>query len=123
MKRCIFGPTKKSTHSLHCDVSNTPKENIMLLNKPITAGTTITIKLISGEELLARYESENETTLNVSKPAVLTANANGMGMMPWVISAQNTQVKLNKHTVVAWVATDDEIARSFVQATSSIKLA
>lgn len=95
----------------------------MLLDKPITAGSTITIKLISGEELLARYESQNAEELIVSKPAVLAANNNGMGMVPWVISAQSRQVKLLKSTVVAWMATDDEIARSFVEATSGIKLA
>lgn len=104
-------------------LSNTTKENNMLLDKPITAGTVITVKLVSGEELLARYESDTAENLIVSKPAVLTASNTGMGMVPWVISAQGRQVKLSKSAVVAWMATDDEIARSFVQATSGITLA
>jgi succinyl-CoA synthetase beta subunit len=94
----------------------------MLLDKPIQSGSVITIKLNSGEELLARYESETDQQIVVSSPSVLTANATGVGMIPWIISAQSRVVKLNKTAVVTFVSTDSEISKTFIQATSSIKM-
>ena len=39
----------------------------MLLEKPIKDGSIVTVKLNSGEELVARFESETDTELNISK--------------------------------------------------------
>jgi len=94
----------------------------MLLDKPIQTGTVITVKLTSGEEMLARFESETDEQIVVTKPSVLTAGPNGVGMVPWIMSAQSRNVKLNRAAIVTYVASDDEIAKSFVEATSSIKL-
>ena len=39
----------------------------MLINKPIKDGTIITVKLNSGEELVARFESDDGDTLDITK--------------------------------------------------------
>lgn len=94
----------------------------MILEKPIQQGSVITVKLISSEELLARYESETDQYITVSKPAVLTVQGQSMGMVPWMVSAPNRNVKINKAAVVTFVAADEDIAKSFTEATSSIKM-
>jgi hypothetical protein len=94
----------------------------MLLSKPITPGTVITVKLTSGEELLARYDSHTDTELVVTKPSSLSVSANGLGTMPWMISSPGSKVCLNRQCVIAYAAADDEIGKSYQEATSEIKL-
>jgi hypothetical protein len=95
----------------------------MILKKPLERGSIVTLKLISGEEVIARYESESESALAVSKPSVLTSNGTGLGIMPWMISSSTGEVSLNKSTIITFTQTDEQIAKSYMEATSSIKLA
>jgi hypothetical protein len=95
----------------------------MILKKPLERGSIVTLKLISGEEVIARYESEAESALAVSKPSVLTSNGTGLGIMPWMISSSTGEVSLNKSTIITFTQTDEQIAKSYMEATSSIKLA
>lgn len=95
----------------------------MLLRKPIEKGSVVTIKLISGEEVIARFESQSDTELVVSKPSVLASNGNGVGIMPWIMSSMAGDISLNKSTLIAFTQTDEQIAKSYIEATSSIKLA
>lgn len=94
----------------------------MILKKPLERGSIVTLKIISGEEVIARYESETDSALVVSKPSVLTSNGTGLGIMPWMISSSTGDVSLNKSTIVTFTPTDEQIAKSYVEATSSIKI-
>ena len=94
----------------------------MLIEKPIKEGSIISLKLTSGEELIARFESGDETQIVVSKPSVLAQGPQGLGMVPWIMSAQAEKITLNKSSIVAQTSTDEEIAKSYIQATSSIQL-
>lgn len=94
----------------------------MLIDKPIKEGSIITCKLTSGEELIARFESGDETHIVVSKPSVLAQGSQGLGMVPWILSAQAEKITLNKSNIVAQTSTDEEIAKSYIQATSSIQI-
>ena len=95
----------------------------MLLEKPIVKGSVITIKLTSGEELLARFESESETQLIVEKAATIAQGQQGMGIVPWMMTSQAATVKLNKTAVVAYTQTEEEIAKAYTETTTSLKLA
>ena len=94
----------------------------MLIEKPIKEGSIISLKLTSGEELIARFESGDETHIIVSKPSVLAQGPQGLGMVPWIMSAQSDKITLNKNSIVAQTSTDEEIAKSYIQATSSIQI-
>lgn len=95
----------------------------MLLEKPIVKGSVITIKLTSGEEILARYEDENDTQLIVEKAATIAQGQQGMGIIPWMMTSTAATVKLNKTTVVAYTQTEEEIAKAYTETTTSLKLA
>lgn len=94
----------------------------MLLEKPIREGSIITVKLNSGEELVARYEDETETTLNISKVRTVAHGQDGLGIIPWMMTAQSNTISINKSTVVAFTQTDKEISKSYQQASTDIKL-
>lgn len=94
----------------------------MLLQKPVAKGDTVTIKLLTGEELIANFAGEDDKSVNVEKPATLAQGPQGMGIIPWMMSAKADKVSLNKSTVIAMAATDEDIAKSYVQATTNIQL-
>ena len=96
----------------------------MLLEKPITPGGCITIKLTSGEEVLGSFYADQETGLVVEKPATISATPEGkMGIIPWMMTSRATKVTLNKTTVVAYARTEEEISKSYAQTTTNIQLA
>jgi hypothetical protein len=94
----------------------------MLIQKPLDAGDIVSIKLLTGEEVLGRYVSETDTEIHVKKPCTLAMGQQGMGIVAWMMTAQPETTKLNKNTVIAYAPTDSEIAKAYTEATSSIKL-
>jgi hypothetical protein len=94
----------------------------MLLQKPLCKNDVVTIKLIGGEELIARFEDQNEKHLIVSKVSVVAANPQGMGLIPWIMSAEADKVELNKALIATFLPTTKEIADKFTELTTSIKL-
>jgi hypothetical protein len=95
----------------------------MLIQKPLDQGDIVSIKLLTGEEVLGRYVSETDTEIHVKKPCTLAMGQQGMGIVAWMMTTQPETTKLNKHTIIAYAPTDGEIAKAYLEATSSIKLA
>jgi|TARA_R110000803_G_scaffold42597_4_gene91270 hypothetical protein len=94
----------------------------MLINKPIKDGTIITVKLNSGEELVARFESDDGDTLDITKVRTVAHGQEGLGIIPWMMTSQSNTISINKSTVVAYTTTDDEVAKSYQQNTTDIRL-
>ncbi len=94
----------------------------MLFDKPLKSGETVTIKLTTGEEVIARFEEENNGDVTTSKPVVLAPGAQGIGMVPWIMSAEPDKVKINKENILTYATTQKEIADKYIEMTSSIKL-
>ena len=67
----------------------------MLIETPYTNGDVVSIKLSSGEEMIARLDSENDTNVIVSKPYILIAAQNGMALAPYMFTVTpDTKIKL-----------------------------
>ena len=94
----------------------------MLLERPIKKGSIITVKLNSGEELVARFETEDDNFLNISKVRTVAHGQQGLGIIPWMMTSQPATISINKSTVVAYTPTDEEIAKSYQENTTDIKL-
>tara|TARA_B100001964_G_C14205688_1_gene587998 strand:- start:778 stop:1152 length:375 start_codon:yes stop_codon:yes gene_type:complete len=99
-----------------------PGKIIMLLEKPIEKGSIVTVKLNSGEELIARFETEDDDILSISKVRAIAQGQSGIGLIPWMITSQSATISINKTTVVAYTQTEEEIAKSYQQNTTDITL-
>lgn len=96
----------------------------MLIDKGVTVGEVITLKLTSGEEIVAKLTEETATYYKLSKPMVIGMGAKGPGLMPYLFTVHpDKEVKLLKTTVTVAEATDKQFADQFVESTSGIKLA
>lgn len=96
----------------------------MLMQRPIKKGSVVSIKIITGEEIIARLEEEGEEGLVVSKASVVAPNPQGgLGLVPWMMSSAPNRLTFNFTSIVAYAATVDEIADKFTEATSEIQIA
>ena len=96
----------------------------MLMQRPKKKCSVISIKIITGEEIIARLEEEGDTGLKVTKASVVAPNPNGgLGLVPWMMSSAPDKITINNTSIVAYSATVDEIADKFTEATSEIQIA
>jgi len=96
----------------------------MLISKGVAVGEVITLKLTSGEELVAKLDSETDTHYKLSRPMVIGMGQQGPGLMPYLftVDPQRT-VSLLKTTVTVAEPTDKTFADQFIESTTGIKLA
>jgi hypothetical protein len=95
----------------------------MLINKGVTVGEVITLKLTSGEEIVAKLVEETDTHYKLSKPMVIGMGQKGPGLMPYLFTVSpNKDIKLLKITVTVAEATDEQFAKQFIESTTGIAL-
>jgi hypothetical protein len=95
----------------------------MLITKGVSVGEVITLKLTSGEELVAKLQAENETHYTLSHPQVIGMGQQGPGLMPYLFTVDpKRDIKLLKTTVTVAEPTDKVFADQFIQSTTGIKL-
>lgn len=95
----------------------------MLIDKGVSAGEVITLKLTSGEEIVARLSEETPTYYKLSHPQVIGMGPKGPGLMPYLFTVSpEKDIKLLKTTVTVSEATDKQFADQYIQSTTSISL-
>ena len=93
----------------------------MIIDKGVSAGDVVTIKLTSGEELIANLVEETDKYIKVSKPRVLASAQGGIGMAPYLFTVDpDKEIKLARATVVVLEPTEKESASSYTKATTGI---
>jgi hypothetical protein len=96
----------------------------MLISKGVSVGEVITLKLTSGEELVAKLSEETDSYYKLSHPKVIGMGAKGPGLMPYLFTVSpEKEVKLLKTTVTVAEATDEQFAKQFIESTTGIALA
>ena len=95
----------------------------MLITKGVSPGEVITLKLTSGEELVAKLVEETDAYYKLSRPMVIGQGPQGPGLMPYLFTVHpDKSVKLLKSTVTVAESTDEAFAKQFLEQTSGIKL-
>jgi hypothetical protein len=94
----------------------------MIIEQPLKANDTVTIKTTGGDEIVARFVQEDTNTITVSKPLALMATPNGIGLGPFAFTvAPDAKLKINKNTVIFIAKTEESMAGQYMTSTSSIK--
>lgn len=94
----------------------------MLIEKGLKDGDVVSVKMINGDELIARYKSDDADTITIEKPLVLTMGSQGLGMMPWVFLGDKEEIALKKHHVLFFMRTKKDAADQYMQGTTGIAL-
>lgn len=94
----------------------------MLLNKFIASGDVVSLKLVNGDEIIARLESETTDEIKINRPLAITVSQTGLGMMPWLFLGDSDNVTLKKSHVFVMMASKKDAADQYVQGTTGIAL-
>ena len=95
----------------------------MLISKPYAVGDVVSIKLINGDEIIARLDKEGTDEITISRPLALTMSGQGLGMIPWIFLGSKDTITLKKEHVFAMVPSKKEAADQYMQGTTGIALA
>ena len=95
----------------------------MLIDIPYKVGDTVSLKLISGEEIVARLENEQSANYTLKKPMVLIAQEKGLGLAPFMFSVSPDGKFVMQSNAVSCIAkTESAIADQYIETTTGIKL-
>ena len=96
----------------------------MLINKSksYTTDDIITLRLVTGEEILAKYVGESDLAYTISRPMALMPGPQGVMLAQMAMTLElNTEVEIQKVHVIVHGHTRDEARDSYIQATTGIK--
>ena len=95
----------------------------MLIETPYKNGDTVSLKLSSGEEIVARLEEETATKFVLTKPMVLIMQQEGLGLAPYMFSVSpDAKFNILLSTVSCVAKTVDQIADQYTATTSNIQI-
>ena len=86
-------------------------------------GKIYTMKLNSGEELIAKITELNEKTVLVSNPVSVAPGPQGMALMPSLFTADHSHpITINKSSIVMQALTDEPVRIKYIEATTGIRV-
>lgn len=95
----------------------------MLINRGVSPGEVITMKLSSGEEIITKLIEETDTYYKVNKPMCLSMNQQGIGMIPLLFTVNlDRDLVINKNNVTVVSSTSSNFADEYVQGTTGIAM-
>ena len=94
----------------------------MIIEAPYSMGDTVSIKLNSGEEMIARIEAEDSTHVSVTKPLMLMATEQGMGLAPFMFTVSpEAKIKLKLNSIICIVKSAKDAADMYIKQTTGIQ--
>jgi hypothetical protein len=94
----------------------------MLIEKLFKKGDIMSIKLLTGEEVVAEYLESDTETVNVSKPCHFFLNDAGMHFPPYLMTSQETRYSFPTKNIMIMAPTASQVAKIYREQTTSIQL-
>ena len=96
---------------------------LLEIDKGLAEGDVVTLKLTSGEEIVARLDKETDTHYRLTKPMVIAMGPNGPGLLPYLFTVNpDKTIGLSKNTVTVAVTSDKQFASQYMQSTTNIQM-
>jgi hypothetical protein len=96
----------------------------MFISKGFAEGEVVTLKLTSGEEIVAKLVEDGPMHYKLKNPQVIGMGPKGPGLMPYLFTVSpDKEIKLQKSTVTVAEPTDEQFAKQFIESTTGIALA
>ena len=93
----------------------------MLIELNHKKGDIISIKLVTGEELVARFEEETDTNITVDKPMSLQIGPQGVGITQFMLN-MDSKVTISKHNCLVIALTRKEMSDQYIQGTTGLAM-
>jgi len=84
----------------------------------------VTLKLVSGEEIIGRLQEKNAESVKISKPVQIVASQKGIGFAPLCISIDDASIFSFLQIHILFMApTRRELEDAYIKSTTGIELA
>lgn len=89
----------------------------------IEVGNICTLKLNSGEELIAKIVSVTDACVGVSDPVSVAPGPQGVGLVPSLFTGNmDKTVMINTSSIAMYAETDESVQAKYVKATTGIQV-
>jgi hypothetical protein len=96
----------------------------MLIQKGYQEGDILVFKIVTGEEVVAKFVEEKADGFVVSKPCSVIPDQRGLGLMQALMCADiNNNVTLNRATVIMHSPVIKDIETHYIRTTTGIETA
>jgi hypothetical protein len=93
-----------------------------MLIKTFKSNDIVTMKLVTGEEIITKFVAGDELSYRVSKPLVLSITQQGPAMTPFLFTAElDGEISLPKNAVIAIAVTEKTTANQYIKGTTGIQ--
>lgn len=91
-------------------------------NTTYTEGEVLSIKLVSGEEILGRFKSQDIATLKLDRPLMLGMTAQGVALAPFMATVDpDATIPFPKDKIIVTMPTLKDIADQYIYQTTGIQ--
>ena len=86
------------------------------------------IKLINGDEILARVKDEGNDSIELDKPMTLqpvptaVQGAMGMALVPWLLTGKSEKIKISISHVLVIDNAKDDVEKNYLSSISGLAL-
>lgn len=95
----------------------------MLINRGVSPGEVVTLRLVSGEEIITKLVEETDAYYKINKPMCLSMSQQGIGMVPFLFTVNmDNDLVINKSSVTVITSTNSNFAGEYVQGTTGIAM-
>ena len=93
----------------------------MIIQTPYKVGDIVSVKLSSGEEMVATLESETSTDVILRKPLMLVAGQQGAGLAPFMFTVdQDAKYTVKLNSIICIVKTAKDATSTYTQSTTGL---
>tara|TARA_B110001454_G_scaffold162582_1_gene152129 strand:- start:183 stop:488 length:306 start_codon:yes stop_codon:yes gene_type:complete len=96
----------------------------MLIEEHYKVGDVVSIKLSSGEEMIARLDQESGDEVTVVKPYILVAAQKGVALAPYMFTVNpDAKIKLKINNVICIVKSAKDAEDMYIKQSTGIAIA
>lgn len=94
----------------------------MLKTNKFKEGDIISVKLVSGEEIVTKLGPQLDGKTTFIKPVVLSATPQGMGLVPYMMTSnpEKLVIEVSDDKILCTAETQDGVVQEYTKATTGI---
>jgi hypothetical protein len=94
----------------------------MLVSKGYQDGDIVSFKLVNGDEIVARINSSDSDSFEISKPCTVMPGPQGIGLIQSLFTADaDVNIKLLKQHVILHAPSIDQMQKHYIKTTTGIE--